>query len=144
MHGRRDDPIEIAMATISQSKTAKVEVIPKLRRLREALSRRLRRASAFAQHGAAHLPEPAVLVIWSFRSLAVAAGRSVPTRHLHEACLHCAVRAVWKKIRYRLEWLALKSVAKIVPLLSRKACYRLAQFTARWPPPLIGRAAAWR
>lgn len=38
------------------------------------------------------------------------------------------MRAVWKKIRYRLEWLALKSVAKIVPLLSRKACYRLALF----------------
>jgi Kdo2-lipid IVA lauroyltransferase/acyltransferase len=38
------------------------------------------------------------------------------------------VRAVWKKIRYRLEWLALKSAAKIVPLLSRNACYRLAQF----------------
>ncbi|HEV2843193.1 MAG TPA: lysophospholipid acyltransferase family protein [Chthoniobacterales bacterium] len=36
------------------------------------------------------------------------------------------MRAVWKKIRYRLEWLALKSAAGIVPLLSRKACYRLA------------------
>ena len=31
-----------------------------------------------------------------------------------------------KKIRYRLEWLGLKAAAKIVPLLSRKACYRLA------------------
>src|SRR5438046_7674874 len=31
-----------------------------------------------------------------------------------------------RKIRYRLEWLALKSATKIVPLLSRKACYRLA------------------
>jgi Kdo2-lipid IVA lauroyltransferase/acyltransferase len=40
-----------------------------------------------------------------------------------------AVRVVWKKIRYRLEWLALKSAAKIVPLLSRNACYRLAQIT---------------
>jgi lauroyl/myristoyl acyltransferase len=39
------------------------------------------------------------------------------------------VRAVWKKIRYRLEWLALVTAAKIVPLLSRKACYHLAQFT---------------
>jgi lauroyl/myristoyl acyltransferase len=38
------------------------------------------------------------------------------------------VRAVWKKIRYRLEWLALKAVAKIIPLLSRKVCYSLAQF----------------
>jgi lauroyl/myristoyl acyltransferase len=32
----------------------------------------------------------------------------------------------WKKIRYRLEWLALKSATKFLPLLSRKACYRLA------------------
>ena len=28
----------------------------------------------------------------------------------------------WKKIRYRLEWLALKSATKFLPLLSRKAC----------------------
>ena len=38
-----------------------------------------------------------------------------------------AVRGIWKKIRYRLEWLALAGAAKIVPLLSRNACYRLAQ-----------------
>jgi KDO2-lipid IV(A) lauroyltransferase len=38
------------------------------------------------------------------------------------------MRAAWKKIRYRLEWVALKSVTKLVPLLSRKACYRLALF----------------
>ena len=31
-----------------------------------------------------------------------------------------------KKIRYRLEWLGLKLATKFVPLLSRKACYRLA------------------
>ena len=37
-----------------------------------------------------------------------------------------AMRRGWKKIRYRLEWLALKSATKLVPLLSRKACYRLA------------------
>ena len=37
------------------------------------------------------------------------------------------VRAAWKKFRYRLEWLALKSVAALIPLLSRNACYRLAQ-----------------
>jgi Kdo2-lipid IVA lauroyltransferase/acyltransferase len=37
------------------------------------------------------------------------------------------VRAAWKKIRYRIEWLALKTVATIIPHLSRKACYRLAQ-----------------
>jgi KDO2-lipid IV(A) lauroyltransferase len=37
------------------------------------------------------------------------------------------VRAAWKKFRYRLEWVALKSVATIIPLLSRKACYRLGQ-----------------
>src|SRR5215472_2954359 len=37
-----------------------------------------------------------------------------------------AMRAAWKKIRYRLEWLGLKFATKLVPLLSRKACYRLA------------------
>src|SRR6266498_1195473 len=31
-----------------------------------------------------------------------------------------------RKIRYRLEWMGLKSATKFVPLLSRKACYRLA------------------
>ncbi|PYK34038.1 MAG: hypothetical protein DME58_03465 [Verrucomicrobia bacterium] len=31
-----------------------------------------------------------------------------------------------ENIRYRLEWLALKSATKFLPLLSRKACYRLA------------------
>jgi hypothetical protein len=36
------------------------------------------------------------------------------------------MRTIWKKIRYRLEWLGLKSATKFVPLLSRKACYRLA------------------
>jgi lauroyl/myristoyl acyltransferase len=35
------------------------------------------------------------------------------------------MRTGWKKIRYRLEWLALKSATKFVPLLWRKACYRL-------------------
>src|SRR5437763_1207465 len=37
-----------------------------------------------------------------------------------------AMGTAWKKIRYRLEWLALKSATKFVPILSRKACYRLA------------------
>src|SRR6266498_3629066 len=31
-----------------------------------------------------------------------------------------------RKIRYRLESLGLKSATKLLPLLSRKACYRLA------------------
>jgi lauroyl/myristoyl acyltransferase len=31
-----------------------------------------------------------------------------------------------RKIRCRLEWLGLKSATKFLPLLSRKACYRLA------------------
>jgi hypothetical protein len=31
-----------------------------------------------------------------------------------------------EKDSLRLEWLALKSVTKFVPFLSRKACYRLA------------------
>ena len=33
----------------------------------------------------------------------------------------------WKRIRYRLEWLGLLLAAKLIPLLSRKACQRLAQ-----------------
>ena len=37
-----------------------------------------------------------------------------------------AMRTAWKKIRYRLEWLGLKFATKFLPLLSRKACYRLA------------------
>jgi len=36
------------------------------------------------------------------------------------------MRRVWKKIRYRVEWLGLKFAMKFVPLLSRTACYRLA------------------
>jgi lauroyl/myristoyl acyltransferase len=36
------------------------------------------------------------------------------------------VKALWKSIRYRLEWLALSAALRIVPLLSRKACYDLA------------------
>jgi lauroyl/myristoyl acyltransferase len=34
----------------------------------------------------------------------------------------------WKRFRYRLEWLALLAAARIVPLLSRKACFRFANF----------------
>src|SRR5207249_7717120 len=36
------------------------------------------------------------------------------------------VRSSWKKIRYRLEWVGLLIAARLVPLLSRKRCYRLA------------------
>jgi Kdo2-lipid IVA lauroyltransferase/acyltransferase len=32
----------------------------------------------------------------------------------------------WKRIRYRLEWLALKLTLAVVPLLSRRACYKFA------------------
>ncbi|HEX8280416.1 MAG TPA: lysophospholipid acyltransferase family protein [Chthoniobacterales bacterium] len=38
------------------------------------------------------------------------------------------MKGFWKTLRYRLEWLALTAVLKLVPLLSRKACYRLAGF----------------
>lgn len=34
----------------------------------------------------------------------------------------------WKRFRYRLEWLGLLLAAKLVPLLSRRACFHLAQF----------------
>jgi KDO2-lipid IV(A) lauroyltransferase len=41
------------------------------------------------------------------------------------------VRAAWKKFRYRVEWLAVKAGGGLVPLLSRKACSRLAGFIGR-------------
>jgi len=37
------------------------------------------------------------------------------------------MRAAWKNFRYRLEWLALKAVATIIPVLSRRVCYWLGQ-----------------
>ncbi len=55
-----------------------------------------------------------------------------------------AVREAWKKIRYRLEWLALKSATKFLPLLSREACYRLALCSARLAPCSIAGAGALR
>jgi KDO2-lipid IV(A) lauroyltransferase len=42
-----------------------------------------------------------------------------------------AVREAWRKLRYRLEWLAVKAGGGLVPLLSRKACCRLANFIGR-------------
>jgi KDO2-lipid IV(A) lauroyltransferase len=33
----------------------------------------------------------------------------------------------WKRVRYRLEWLGLWLAAKLVPVLSRKACFHLGQ-----------------
>ena len=49
-------------------------------------------------------------------------GRSQPARSV--LTLERCARA--RKIRYRLEWLGLKFATKFLPLLSRKACYRLA------------------
>ena len=37
------------------------------------------------------------------------------------------MRPRWKRIRYRLEWIGLLLATKLIPLLSRKACYHLAQ-----------------
>jgi KDO2-lipid IV(A) lauroyltransferase len=36
------------------------------------------------------------------------------------------MRSGWKRFRYRLEWIGLLAAAKLVPLLSRKACFHLA------------------
>jgi len=36
------------------------------------------------------------------------------------------MRSAWKKVRYRLEWLGLLAAAKLLPLLSRRACFQLA------------------
>ena len=33
----------------------------------------------------------------------------------------------WKRVRYRLEWIGLLLVAKLIPLFSRKSCFHLAQ-----------------
>jgi len=38
------------------------------------------------------------------------------------------MRSQWKRVRYRLEWLGLRLAMKLVPLLPRKACFRLAYF----------------
>ena len=37
----------------------------------------------------------------------------------------------WKRIRYRIEWLGLLLVTKLIPLFSRRSCYHLAR-TAGW------------
>jgi lauroyl/myristoyl acyltransferase len=37
------------------------------------------------------------------------------------------MRSRWKRIRYRLEWAGLLLATKLIPLFSRRACYRLAQ-----------------
>lgn len=37
------------------------------------------------------------------------------------------MRARWKRIRYRLEWIGLLLAAKLIPLLPRKSCLRLAR-----------------
>ena len=36
------------------------------------------------------------------------------------------MRARWKRIRYRLEWLGLLVATKLIPLCSRQACHYLA------------------
>lgn len=38
------------------------------------------------------------------------------------------MKALWKKLRYRLEWLALVAALKGVPMMSRSACYRFGGF----------------
>jgi Kdo2-lipid IVA lauroyltransferase/acyltransferase len=37
------------------------------------------------------------------------------------------MRSRWKRIRYRLEWIGLLLATKLIPLLSRRECYHLAQ-----------------
>ena len=37
------------------------------------------------------------------------------------------MRSRWKRIRYRLEWLGLILATKLIPLCSRRTCYRIAQ-----------------
>jgi lauroyl/myristoyl acyltransferase len=37
------------------------------------------------------------------------------------------MRSRWKRVRYRLEWIGVLLAAKLIPLLSRRSCCRLAQ-----------------
>ena len=39
-----------------------------------------------------------------------------------------AMRSQWKRFRYRLEWIGLRLATRLVPLLSRKTCFYLAEF----------------
>ena len=64
-------------------------------------------------------------------------------RGREEACLNCAVRSRWKRIRYNIEWLALSAAAKFIPLLSRKACFHLAQFLGALMSVLDRHGHAW-
>ena len=43
-----------------------------------------------------------------------------------ESCLQWVMRAQWKWFRYRLEWIGVVVATKLVPLLSRKLCFHLA------------------
>src|SRR5438105_3256080 len=38
------------------------------------------------------------------------------------------MRPLWKRLRYRLEWLGLVLATKLVPLFPRKVCFHLANF----------------
>jgi hypothetical protein len=65
-----------------------------------------------------------------------------PVRFGLSACPSMSL-AARGSIRYRLEWLALKAATKFIPLLSRKACYRIGQNALEtWPQflPPIGRS----
>ena len=46
-------------------------------------------------------------------------------RDRREADYNCGVRAVWKRLRHRYEWLWLVIATKIIPLLPRKVCFHL-------------------
>jgi lauroyl/myristoyl acyltransferase len=41
------------------------------------------------------------------------------------------VNSLWKRLRYRLEWLVLRATLKVVPLLSRNGCYQLGGLAGR-------------
>src|SRR5437870_12935256 len=46
---------------------------------------------------------------------------------LFKGMFRVSMHSRWKRIRYRLEWIGLVLAAKLIPLLSRRACYYLAQ-----------------
>ncbi|MBA2622566.1 MAG: lysophospholipid acyltransferase family protein [Chthoniobacterales bacterium] len=41
------------------------------------------------------------------------------------------MHGLWKRLRYRLEWLGLTALLKLVPLLSRKSCYQIGGWAGR-------------
>jgi|SRR5689334_20731831 len=62
--------------------------------------------------------------IFCATTISNALGDRVPPRQI--SVYKGPVRSIWKRIRYGLEWAGLLLATKLIPMLSRRACYRLA------------------